>query len=125
MASFAAEVVLPPPCRPANMITVGPGETRPFEDVFPPMTTHVGLVAEDPRDSLRYVGSGDAPEVEDDHLLRPDQFHEFSSVRIREYIQLIFFYYDVKLIFAGSDLPIHLGQQALGVDVGGCRRGKG
>lgn len=31
---------------PPRQITIGPGQVMPFQDVFPPMTTHVGLVAD-------------------------------------------------------------------------------
>lgn len=31
---------------PPRQLTVGPGQVMPFEDVFPPMTTHVGIVGD-------------------------------------------------------------------------------
>jgi type VI secretion system VasD/TssJ family lipoprotein len=31
---------------PPRQLTVGPGQVTPFQDVFPPMTTHVGIVAD-------------------------------------------------------------------------------
>jgi type VI secretion system VasD/TssJ family lipoprotein len=46
---------------PPRQITVGPGQTLPFEDVLPPMTTSVGLVADyyrrpgDPEGSRKLV----------------------------------------------------------------------